>query len=375
VQLFGIGGHLIDRYRIMSTKYFAEVRALILKRYLASFGWGSLSIVTTSATYLYVALQAVAGKLTIGDLGLYTRAAASVQDDFQNILSGFSSLYEDGLYISTLFELLNIEPAIVAPANPVPFPRPILHGIEFRNVTFGYPGRDKPALSNVSFHVRPGETIAVVGPNGAGKTTLVKLLGRLYDPIEGQVLIDGIDVREFDPNELRREIGAIFQDYVTYQFSAGENIGLGHVDKLDDKDAISSAAHQGGAESVIEKLPDGYDTVLGKWFEGGHQLSGGEWQKIALSRAFMRDAQVLILDEPTASLDALAEWDLFVRIRKLTQGRTAIFISHRFSTVRTADRIFVLQHGRLVEQGAHEELVNGNGLYADLFEKQAASYR
>lgn len=375
VQIFGIGPYLIDRYRDLSSKYYLEAKALIVRRYLAAFGWGSLSLLTTSGTYLYVALQAVAGKLTIGDLGLFTRAASSVQEDFQGILYGFSSLYEHGLYISTLFDLLAIEPTISVPEHPVPFPRPITKGIEFRHVTFGYPGQEKPALTDVSFQIQPGETIAVVGPNGAGKTTLVKLLARLYDPIEGDVLIDGINVKDLDPFELRKEIGAIFQDYVTYQFSAGENIGLGHVEKLDDKEAIASAAQQGGAEGVIDKLPEGYDTILGKWFEGGHQLSGGEWQKIALSRAFMREAQVLILDEPTASLDAIAEWDLFQRIRALTNGRTAIFISHRFSTVRTADRIFVLQNGRLVEEGAHDDLVADNGLYADLFEKQAASYR
>jgi ATP-binding cassette subfamily B protein len=248
-------------------------------------------------------------------------------------------------------------------------------GIEFRNVTYSYEGKDEPALKDVSFTIGRGETVAIVGHNGAGKTTLVKLIARLYDPQEGQVLIDGHDVRDYDPDELRNEFGVLFQDYVHYQFTARENIGIGRVERLDDRPAIASAADRAGAAQVIEALPEGYETVLGKWFDGGVNLSGGEWQKVALGRAFMREAQILILDEPSAALDAKAEYELFSRLQQLAHGRTAIFISHRFSTVRRADRILVFEEGQLIEQGTHDELLAVGGRYAELFNLQASSYR
>jgi ATP-binding cassette subfamily B protein len=285
------------------------------------------------------------------------------------------SMYENQLYLKTLFELLDFEPLVRAPELPAPIRRPMQEGIEFRNVTYAYEGKDAPALNNVSFKIARGETVAIVGHNGAGKTTLVKLVARLYDPQAGQVLIDGRDVREYDPDELRGEFGVLFQDYVSYQFSARENIGIGRVERLNDTPAIAEAANKSGASAVIEGLPEGYDTVLGKWFDGGVNLSGGEWQKVALGRAFMRAAQILILDEPSAALDARAEHELFLRLRELAEGRTAIFISHRFSTVRQADRILVFEHGSLIEQGSHEELLARGGRYAELFNLQAASYR
>jgi ATP-binding cassette subfamily B protein len=259
-------------------------------------------------------------------------------------------------------------------ATPVKVPQPMRGEIRFDNVTFAYPGAEKAALTDLSFTVKAGETLAVVGRNGAGKTTLFKLICRLYDPSEGRIMIDGIDIREFEPAELRAHIGAMFQDYVTYQATASENIGLGNVSDIGDREAIETAGKQAGADELIGGLPQGYDTALGKWFDSGVNLSGGEWQKVALARAFMRDAKILLLDEPTSALDAQAEYDLFERLRSLTRGRTAVYISHRFSTVRRADRIVFLEHGTLVEEGTHEELMRLNGRYARLFRMQASAY-
>jgi ATP-binding cassette subfamily B protein len=375
VKLFTAEDYFIDRYERTAAGYYEETRQLLVRRYLAGFGWGSLTTLASSGTFLYVALLAVRGQVTLGALTVFTQAAAQVQGAFQGVLGGIQGIYENGLYLSTLYELLEREPRIHAPEHPAPVRRPFRQGIEFRNVSYRYPGRDALALDDVSFTIEPGQTVALVGRNGAGKSTVVKLLGRLYDPDEGQILIDGRDVREYDPVELRREFGVMFQDYAAYQVSAGENIGVGNVDRAEDTDAIAEAAARAGADEVVAKLPEGYETTLGKWFEGGHQLSGGEWQKIALARAFMRDAQVLILDEPTAALDAQAEHDLFARIKSLTRGKMALYISHRFSTVRMADRILFLENGRLVEQGTHEELMLLGGRYAELFDLQAASYR
>jgi ATP-binding cassette subfamily B protein len=375
VKLFTAGDHFIERFRVAATGYYDETRQLLVRRYLAGFGWGAITVIVSSGTFLYVAFLALRARITIGDLTIYTQAATQLQGAFQGLLGGVQGIYEHGLYLSTLYELLERQPTIAAPGNPMPVRRPFQEGIEFRNVSYRYPGNDALALDNVSFLIAPGETVAVVGRNGAGKSTIVKLLGRLYDPVEGQVLIDGHDLREYDPSQLRRQFGMMFQDYATYQFTAGENIGVGNVERVSDLAAIVQAAERAGASGVIDALPEKYDTTLGKWFEGGHQLSGGEWQKVALARAFMRDAQILILDEPTAALDAQAEHDLFSRIKELTEGRMALFISHRFSTARMADRIFVMDEGRLVEQGTHGELMLLNGRYAGLFELQAASYR
>ena len=375
IKLFGLGDHFIARWRDIANRFYKENRKLVKRRYMMGFVWGSLTTLTTSGTYLYVALQAVRGVLTLGDLTLYTQAVGQVQSSFQGILSGVSDMYENSLYLTNLFDFLEYAPLIQSPPDAMKLQPPLTAGIEFRNVSFTYPGKSEAALREVSFKVGLDETVALVGQNGAGKTTIVKLLTRLYDPDSGQILLNGRDIREYDLESLRRTVGVIFQDYATYFFSARENIGVGRLAEIDNREMVESAAARSGADIAINKLPNGYETTLGRWFDEGYQLSGGEWQKVALARAFMRDAEILILDEPTASLDARAEYEIFARMKELTEGKMAVFISHRFSTVRLADRILVLEDGRIKEDGTHEQLLALGGTYAELFNLQAASYR
>ncbi|WP_170211946.1 ABC transporter ATP-binding protein [Saccharothrix australiensis] len=374
VKVFGLGDYFVERFRLLARTWYERVRAVTVRRNAVGAVWTSLTTLTGSLTYLYVAAQAVVGRLTLGDLTLYTQAANSVQTSIQGLFSNFSEMYENNLYLDRMYALLNTPVKIKAPERPVPLPEPLRGHVVFDDVSFTYPGADRPALRNVSFEIRPGQTVAVVGRNGAGKSTLLKLLCRLYEPTGGRVLVDGVDIRDVDPDELRSRMSAVFQDFVTYQATAAENIGLGDIAHLEDRPRIEEAARQAGADAVIERMPRGYDSPLGRWFDQGVNLSGGEWQKVALGRAFLRRASILLLDEPTSALDAEAEHDLFARLRTLASGRTALYISHRFSTVRQADRILLLDDGRLVEEGTHRELMDLDGGYAELFTLQASAY-
>ncbi len=375
VKLFELGEPLLGRYASLFWKFLGEDQAIAQRRSLASVGWGLLATLSYYASYAWIVWRAVAGAITLGDMTLYLGVFRSSQRTFESIFFGLSELYENGLFMSNLFSFLELRPAMVVAAAPRPFPSPIRQGVEFRQVSFRYEGSETWALRGVDMHLRPSEKIALVGPNGAGKTTLIKLLTRLYDPTEGQILLDGVDLREYDISDLRQRIGVIFQDFVRYYLTAAENIGFGQIEALEDRPRIEAAARKSEAHDVIAGLPQGYETVLGRWFSGGRDLSGGEWQKIALARAFMRECEILVLDEPTASLDAENEMKVFQQFRALIEDRMAVLISHRFSTVRMADRIYVIEDGRITEQGSHAELLAFEGTYARLFTLQASSYR
>ena len=375
LRIFGLHGTLLERYRGIFAKFFRENRDLIVRRTIFQFGFGALTMIVSGLAYVYVVLQVIVGKVTIGGLTLYYQAFQQSQSQVSNVLSGVGNMYENALFLSNLFDFLAFAPELPVRTDPLPVPDPIREGIVLENVSFKYPGTDKWVLRGISFAIRPGETVALVGDNGAGKTTLVKLLTRLYDPTEGRITIDGIDLKEFDPVEICSRVGVIFQDYVKYQLTLRENIGFGRVEELDDQQRIEHAVEQAGVAAVVEGLPQGYETPLGRWFQDGQELSIGQWQKVALARAFMRDADLLILDEPTSSLDVRSEYEVFQAFGDLAEGKMAVLISHRFSTVRMAARIVVIEDGRVIENGSHDELILRGGRYTELFDMQAASYR
>ena len=375
VKLFGLSGFLVNRFRTVSDKFYRDGRALAIRR----SSWGTFFALLGSAgyysAYVVIILRTVHGSLSIGDLTFLAGSFRQLRSLLEGILNRFTSVSQGAIYLQDLFEFFEIKPRIVRPTNPRPFPRPILEGFTFEDVGFRYLHSDRWANRHLNFNLRPGEKLALVGENGAGKTTLIKLLTRLYDPTEGRILLDGVDLREYDPDDLRRQVGVIFQDFLRYQMTMAQNIAVGDIERKEDRALIETAAQRSLADSLLEKLPGRYDQELGRRFRQGVELSGGEWQKVALARAYMRDAQLLILDEPTAALDARAEYEVFQRFSELTRGRTAVLISHRFSTVRMADRILVLGKGEMLEMGSHEELLKAGGRYAELFQLQAMGYR
>jgi ATP-binding cassette, subfamily B, bacterial len=374
VRLFDLSHHLLGQWRNIRKKFNQESNALAAQQASVRFGAGFISSLSFYAAYAWVVVQAVRGSISLGDMTMYTGAFQQAQTAMQNILSNLASMYEYNLYVSQYFEFLSLKPSVISPAQPKAFPNPIQSGLTLHNVTFTYPGASEPTLKDLNLTVKPGESIALVGANGAGKTTLLKLLTRFYDIDAGTIAIDRTPLPEFDLTDLRRNVGVVFQDFARYNLSVQENIGFGDIREWDNLTRIQQAATDAGATEVIDKLEQGYSTVLGKTFADSTELSGGQWQKIGLSRAFMTPAQILILDEPTAALDAIAEYDLFQRFRQLTQGKMTFLVSHRFSTVRMADRIVVLEHGRIVEVGSHSELMAEGGLYERMFNLQASSY-
>jgi len=375
LKLFGLSKYLVGRYTALSDELHRQMVALQKRKLLLGTLLAVLGTVGYYGTYAYVVYETVIGALTLGTLTFLAGAIAGASTNIQAVFTTFSSIADQALFLTDLLEFFSVKPKIIVKPDALPVPRPICKGFEFKGVSFCYPGNPRPVLSNINFRLEPSERIALVGENGQGKTTIVKLLARLYDVSSGQILLDGVDLREYDIEDLWREIGVIFQDFMRYEMTAAENIAIGRIEDVNNEFRIRSAAHKSLADHVIHQLPRRYDQVLGSRFEGSIELSGGQWQKIALGRAYIRDAQLLILDEPTASLDARSEHEVFQRFAELTANKMALLISHRFSTVRMADRILVLESGRIAEQGSHLELMRSAGRYAEMFELQAANYR
>ena len=375
LKLFGLKDFLTQRFARLYEGIYRENVNLFRRKLIAGVLLSALGTIGYYSAYLYIIWRTLTGVLSIGAMTALTGAILQVSGNTEQLFSTFSGIADQALFLTDLLAFFEMQPTIRSKPNPLPAPRPIQHGFEFRDVWFCYPGTSRMVLQGLNFRLRPSERVAIVGENGQGKTTIVKLITRLYDPTEGQILLDGVDLREYDLEDLYREIGVIFQDFVRYEMTAAENIAVGRIEERDHLELLRRAACKSLAHEVVERLPRRYDQMLGRRFAEGVDLSGGEWQKLALARAYLRDAQVLILDEPTAALDARSEFNVFRRFAELTAGKTALFISHRFSTVRMADRIVVLEAGRTIEDGSHEELANLGGRYAEMFEMQAASYR
>ena len=375
LKLFGLRDFLTGRFKTLSTQVYEEDIALARKKVLAGSVLSAIGTAGYYTAYIYAVWRTVTGVFSFGTLTLLANAIREASSNLQQTFSTLSTIADQALFLTDLIAFFEMRPTIRSKPNALPAPRPIVRGFEFQNVSFRYPGASRLVLNQLNFQLRPGERVALIGENGEGKTTIVKLLCRLYDPVEGRILLDGIDLREYDLEDLYREIGVIFQDYMRYEMTARENIAVGRIEQIENMALVRESAHKSMAEDVVAKLAGGYDQMLGRRFENGVDLSGGEWQKVALARAYLRDAQVLILDEPTSALDARSEYEVFQRFAELTTGKMAIFISHRFSTVRMADRIVVLEKGRIAEEGDHEALTHLGGRYAEMFELQAASYR
>jgi ATP-binding cassette, subfamily B, bacterial len=375
LKLFGLKDFLLERFTRLSDEIYAENVALSRRRLIAGT---LLSVVGTMgyySAYVFVIWRTVHGVISVGTLTFLAGAIQQASGNIQQIFSTLAGIADQALFLTDLRAFFGMQATIRSKPNAQPAPRPIVHGFEFRNVCFHYPGSSRLVLDHLNFQLSPGERVALIGENGQGKTTIVKLITRLYDPTEGQILLDGVDLREYNLEDLHREIGVIFQDFMRYEMTVRDNIAVGRVEEINNLDRLRTAARKSMAESVVGQLPLGYDQMLGRRFDQGVDLSGGEWQKVALARAYVRDAQLLILDEPTAALDARSEFEVFRRFSELTAGKTALFISHRFSTVRMADRIVVLEKGKIAEQGSHEQLASLGGRYAEMFEMQASSYR
>ncbi len=375
IKLFRLADFLVARFREIAAAIFAANRDLAMRRALWGSVFAALSSVAYYLAYAVIAWRTVKGEYSIGDLSFLAASFLRLRGLLEGMLLGLSSIAAQALYLEDLFSFLETAPVIGAGRGRLPFPTPIRQGLAFEDVGFRYPESDAWAVRHLSFTLAAGEVIALVGENGAGKTTIVKLITRLYDPTEGRVLLDGIDLRDYDLDDLRRHVGVIFQDFVRYNLTVAENIAMGRIEAAGERERIHDAAVRSMADPIIARLPGGYDQLLGKRFSDGLELSGGEWQKIAIARAYMRDAALLILDEPTSALDARSEFEVFQRFKDLSEGKTAVLVSHRFSTVRMADRILVLEQGRVAESGTHAELLGLGGRYAELFELQASGYR
>jgi ATP-binding cassette, subfamily B, bacterial len=375
LKLFGLKNFLTARFEKFSTQVYEEDVALARRKVTMGSVLSAIGMAGYYTAYIFAVWKTITGAFTIGTLTFLANAIRDASSNLQQTFSTLSTIADQALFLTDLIAFFEMRPTIESKPNALPAPRPIRQGFEFRNVSFRYPGSSRLVLNGLNFHLRPDERVALIGENGEGKTTIVKLLTRLYDPVEGQILLDGIDLREYSLEDLYREIGVIFQDYMRYEMTARENIAVGRIEQVDNLQLLRQSAQKSLADDVVGRLPSGYEQMLGRRFDGGVDLSGGEWQKVALARAYLRDAQVLILDEPTSALDARSEYEVFQRFAELTAGKMALFISHRFSTVRMADRIVVLENGRIAEEGDHDALTSLGGRYAEMFELQAASYR